>query len=396
MSKLVLVLNCGSSSLKFAVIDAQTGDEHLSGLAECFNLVDARIKWKLDGNKDQADLGAGAAHREALDFMVNTILAKKPELAEQLVAVGHRVVHGGEKYTRSMLITDEVVHGIEECASLAPLHNPAALIGIRAAQASFTGLPQVAVFDTAFHQSMPAEAYSYAIPQKLYREHGIRRYGMHGTSHLYVSREAAKVLGQEVEATNVITCHLGNGGSVTAVRGGKSVDTSMGLTPLEGIVMGTRSGDLDPAIIFHLVDNLGYTLEEVNNMLNKQSGLLGLSEVTNDCRGIEEGYADGQKGCTLALEVFCYRLAKYVASYTVPLKRVDAIIFTGGIGENSDLIRKKVLEHLAIFGYEVDDEKNAAARFGNEGTITKDGSPIAMVIPTNEEFVIASDALALI
>ncbi|MBY5979859.1 acetate kinase [Ferrimonas balearica] len=396
MSKLVLVLNCGSSSLKFAVIDAQTGDEHLSGLAECFNLVDARIKWKLDGNKDQADLGAGAAHREALDFMVNTILAKKPELAEQLVAVGHRVVHGGEKYTRSMLITDEVVHGIEECASLAPLHNPAALIGIRAAQASFTGLPQVAVFDTAFHQTMPAEAYSYAIPQKLYREHGIRRYGMHGTSHLYVSREAAKVLGQEVDATNVITCHLGNGGSVTAVRGGKSVDTSMGLTPLEGIVMGTRSGDLDPAIIFHLVDNLGYTLEEVNNMLNKQSGLLGLSEVTNDCRGIEEGYADGQKGCTLALEVFCYRLAKYVASYTVPLKRVDAIIFTGGIGENSDLIRKKVLEHLAIFGYEVDDEKNAAARFGNEGTITKDGSPIAMVIPTNEEFVIASDALALI
>ncbi|MBY5922185.1 acetate kinase [Ferrimonas balearica] len=396
MSKLVLVLNCGSSSLKFAVIDAQTGDEHLSGLAECFNLVDARIKWKLDGNKDQADLGAGAAHREALDFMVNTILAKKPELAEQLVAVGHRVVHGGEKYTRSMLITDEVVHGIEECASLAPLHNPAALIGIRAAQASFTGLPQVAVFDTAFHQTMPAEAYSYAIPQKLYREHGIRRYGMHGTSHLYVSREAAKALGQEIDETNVITCHLGNGGSVTAVRGGKSVDTSMGLTPLEGIVMGTRSGDLDPAIIFHLVDNLGYTLEEVNNMLNKQSGLLGLSEVTNDCRGIEEGYADGQKGCTLALEVFCYRLAKYVASYTVPLKRVDAIIFTGGIGENSDLIRKKVLEHLAIFGYEADDEKNAAARFGNEGIITKDGSPLAMVIPTNEEFVIASDALALI
>ncbi|MBY5993823.1 acetate kinase [Ferrimonas balearica] len=396
MSKLVLVLNCGSSSLKFAVIDAQTGDEHLSGLAECFNLVDARIKWKMDGNKDQADLGAGAAHREALDFMVNTILASKPDLADQLVAVGHRVVHGGEKYTRSMLITDEVVHGIEECASLAPLHNPAALIGIRAAQASFAALPQVAVFDTAFHQSMPKQAYAYAIPQKLYREHGIRRYGMHGTSHLYVSREAAKALNKAVDDTNVITCHLGNGGSVTAVRGGKSVDTSMGLTPLEGIVMGTRSGDLDPAIIFHLVDNLGYTLEEVNNMLNKQSGLLGLSEVTNDCRGIEEGYADGQKGCTLAMEVFCYRLAKYVASYTVPLKRVDAIIFTGGIGENSDLIRKKVLDHLAIFGYQVDDAANTAARFGNEGVITQAGSPIAMVIPTNEEFVIASDALALI
>ncbi|QIZ78790.1 acetate kinase [Ferrimonas lipolytica] len=394
MSKLVLVLNCGSSSLKFAVIDALTGDEKLSGLAECFNLVDARTKWKLNGEKGQADLGAGAAHREALAYIVDKILPA--ELAEQLVAVGHRVVHGGEKYTKSMLITDEVVAGIEECASLAPLHNPAALIGIRSAQASFGNLPQVAVFDTAFHQSMPKEAYSYAIPQKLYREHGIRRYGMHGTSHLYVSAEAAKVLGKEKEDTNVITCHLGNGGSVTAVRGGKSVDTSMGLTPLEGIVMGTRSGDMDPAIIFHLVDNLGYTLDEVNNMLNKQSGLLGLSELTNDCRGIEEGFADGHAGATLAMEVFCYRLAKYVASYTVPLKRVDAIIFTGGIGENSDLIRKLVLEHLAIFGYDVDDAKNTAARFGNEGIITKEGSPVAMVIPTNEEYVIASDALALI
>ncbi|WP_028117643.1 acetate kinase [Ferrimonas senticii] len=394
MSKLVLVLNCGSSSLKFAVIDALNGDEKLSGLAECFNLVDARIKWKLNGEKSEAALGAGAAHREALSFIVDTILPA--ELAEQLVAVGHRVVHGGEKYTKSVLIDDAVMAGIEECASLAPLHNPAALIGIRSAQASFANLPQVAVFDTAFHQTMPAEAYSYAIPQKLYREHGIRRYGMHGTSHLFVSGEAAKVLGQEIADTNVITCHLGNGGSVTAVRGGKSVDTSMGLTPLEGIVMGTRSGDLDPAIIFHLVDNLGYTLTEVNDMLNKQSGLLGLSEVTNDCRGIEEGFAEGHKGATLALEVFCYRLAKYVASYTVPLKRVDAIIFTGGIGENSDLIRKKVLEHLAIFGYEVDADKNTAARFGNDGIITKDGSPVAMVIPTNEEFVIASDALSLI
>ncbi|TKB47272.1 acetate kinase [Ferrimonas sediminicola] len=396
MSKLVLVLNCGSSSLKFAVIDATNGDEHLSGLAECFNLEDARIKWKLDGNKGEASLGAGAAHSEALDYIVGTILASKPEMADQLVAVGHRIVHGGEKYTKSMLITDDVLAGIEECASLAPLHNPAHLIGIRAAQAAFAALPQVAVFDTAFHQSMPKVAYSYAIPQKLYREHGIRRYGMHGTSHLFVSQEAAKVLGQEVAETNVITCHLGNGGSVTAVRNGQSVDTSMGLTPLEGLVMGTRSGDLDPAIIFHLVNNLGYTLDQVNNMLNKESGLLGLSEKTNDCRGIEEGHAAGDAGCTLALEVFCYRLAKYVASYTVPLKRVDAIVFTGGIGENSMLIRETVLNNLAIFGYEVDAEKNAAARFGNDGIITKDGSPVAMVIPTNEEFVIASDSLALI
>ncbi len=394
MSKLVLVLNCGSSSLKFAVIDANNGDEKLSGLAECFNLVDARIKWKLNGEKNEAALGAGAAHREALSYIVDTILPA--DLAEQLVAVGHRVVHGGEKFTKSILITDEVVAGIEECASLAPLHNPAALIGIRSAQAAFAGLPQVAVFDTAFHQSMPQTAYAYAIPQKLYREHGIRRYGMHGTSHLFVSGEAAERLGKAKEETNVITCHLGNGGSVCAVVGGKSVDTSMGMTPLEGIVMGTRSGDLDPAIIFHLVNNLGYSVDEVNSMLNNQSGLLGLSELTNDCRGIEEGFAEGHKGATLAMEVFCYRLAKYVASYTVPLKRVDAIVFTGGIGENSDVIRKMVLEHLAIFGYQVDDAANTAARFGNEGIITKEGSPVAMVIPTNEEFVIASDALALI
>ncbi|SDK05218.1 acetate kinase [Ferrimonas sediminum] len=396
MSKLVLVLNCGSSSLKFAVIDATSGDEYLSGLAECFNLEDARIKWKLDGNKGEAALGAGAAHTEALDYIVNTILASKPELAEQLVAIGHRIVHGGEKYTKSMLVTDEVVKGIEECSSLAPLHNPAHLIGIRAAQAAFGSLPQVVVFDTAFHQTMPKTAYAYAIPQKLYRDHGIRRYGMHGTSHLFVSQEAAKALGKEVSDTNVITCHLGNGGSVAAVRNGECVDTSMGLTPLEGLVMGTRSGDLDPAVIFYLVDSLGYSLEDVHNILHKESGLLGLSEKTNDCRGIEEGHAAGDEACTLALEVFCYRLAKYVASYTVPLKRVDAIIFTGGIGENSMLIREKVLEHLAIFGYEVDADKNAAARFGNEGVITKDGTPVAMVIPTNEEFVIASDALALI
>lgn len=394
MSKLVLVLNCGSSSLKFAVIDANNGDEKLSGLAECFNLVDARIKWKLNGEKNEAALGAGAAHREALSYIVDTILPA--DLAEQLVAVGHRVVHGGEKFTKSILITDEVVAGIEECASLAPLHNPAALIGIRSAQSAFAGLPQVAVFDTAFHQTMPQTAYAYAIPQKLYREHGIRRYGMHGTSHLFVSGEAAERLGKAKEETNVITCHLGNGGSVCAVVGGKSVDTSMGMTPLEGIVMGTRSGDLDPAIIFHLVNNLGYSIDEVNSMLNNQSGLLGLSELTNDCRGIEEGFAEGHKGATLAMEVFCYRLAKYVASYTVPLKRVDAIVFTGGIGENSDVIRKMVLEHLAIFGYQVDDAANTAARFGNEGIITKEGSPVAMVIPTNEEFVIASDALALI
>ncbi|MCH1918640.1 acetate kinase [Shewanella sp. A3A] len=395
-NKFVLVLNCGSSSLKFAVMDALTGEEQVSGLAECFGLEDSRIKWKYNGEKREVALGAYTAHREAVEFIVKEILGPLPELAAQILAVGHRIVHGGEKFTRSVIIDDSVIDGIEECASLAPLHNPAHLIGIRAAIASFPNLPQVAVFDTAFHQTMPAHAYIYALPYKLYREHSIRRYGMHGTSHLFVSREAAKLLNKPVEDTAIICAHLGNGASVTAVKGGKSVDTSMGLTPLEGLVMGTRCGDLDPSIIYHLVHQLGYTIDEVNNMLNKQSGLLGISELTNDCRGIEDGYAEGHKGCTLALEIFCYRLAKYIASYTVPLGKLDAVVFTGGIGENSALVREKVLDHLKIFNFNVDEQRNLAARFGHEGIITSDDSTVAMVIPTNEEWVIAEDALRLI
>ncbi|MBV7316865.1 acetate kinase [Shewanella sp. NIFS-20-20] len=395
-NKLVLVLNCGSSSLKFAIMDAATGDDHISGLAECFGLEDSRIKWKVNGAKHEAQLGAFTAHREAVEYIVDTILASHPELAAQIQAVGHRIVHGGEKFTQSVIIDQHVLQGIEDCASLAPLHNPAHLIGIRAAMASFPSLPQVAVFDTAFHQTMPERAYIYALPYKLYREHAVRRYGMHGTSHLFVSREAAKVLNKDITETNVICAHLGNGASVTAIKGGKSVDTSMGMTPLEGLVMGTRCGDLDPSIIFHLVEQLGYTVKEVNDMLNKQSGLLGISELTNDCRGIEEGYAEGHKGATLALEIFCYRLAKYIASYTVALGSLDAVIFTGGIGENSDLIRAKVLEMLSIFNFNVDSDRNKAARFGNAGIITKDEGTVAMVIPTNEEWVIAEDAIRLI
>ncbi|TCN90261.1 acetate kinase [Shewanella fodinae] len=395
-NKLVLVLNCGSSSLKFAVIDAITGDAEISGLAECFGLKDSRIKWKYNGEKHEMSLGAYTAHREAVEFIVENILGPLPELSSKILAVGHRIVHGGEKFTHSMIVDDTVIDGIEECASLAPLHNPAHLIGIRAAIASFPDLPQVTVFDTAFHQSMPEKAYIYALPYKLYREHSIRRYGMHGTSHLFVSRQAAQMLEKPVEELCLISAHLGNGASVTAIKGGKSVDTSMGLTPLEGLVMGTRCGDMDPSIVYHLVHQLGYTVDEVNSMLNKQSGLLGISELTSDCRGIEEGYAEGHKGATLALEIFCYRLAKYIASYTVPLGKLDAIVFTGGIGENSDLVRRKVLENLAIFKFQVDDERNKAARFGNGGIITADASPVAMVIPTNEEWVIAADALKLI
>ena len=394
--KLVLVLNCGSSSLKFAVINADNGDEVISGLAECFNLPDARIKWKVAGKKASTSLPANSAHAAAITYIVEDIINAQDGLAEQFVAVGHRVVHGGEKFTQSVIIDDAVMEGIEECSSLAPLHNPAALLGIKAAQSAFPTLPQVAVFDTAFHQTMPAEAFMYALPQNLYKEHAVRRYGMHGTSHLFVTREAAKVLNKPVEETNVITAHLGNGGSVTAVKNGQSVDTSMGMTPLEGLVMGTRCGDIDPSIVEYLVSRCGYTLDGVMDLLQKQSGLLGLSGLSSDCREIEDAFVAGHEGAILAMRIFSYRLAKYIASYTVPLGSVDAIIFTGGIGENSDHIRRCTLEMLSIFGYEVDEKKNLAARFGGSGVITTDNSPLAMVITTNEEWVIAQDSAALV
>ncbi|PSU50826.1 acetate kinase [Photobacterium frigidiphilum] len=395
MSKLVLVLNCGSSSLKFAIVDAVSGEEHLTGLAECLHLPEARIKWKLDG-KHEAQLGDGAAHEEALAFMVESIIASKPELAANLAAIGHRVVHGGEKFTKSVLIDETVVKGIEDCSALAPLHNPAHIIGIKAAQKAFPALKNVAVFDTAFHQTMPEEAYLYALPYNLYTDHAIRRYGMHGTSHLFITRVTAELLEKPENELNIINCHLGNGASVCAIKNGKSVDTSMGLTPLEGLVMGTRCGDIDPAIIFHLHDTLGYSVEKINNMLTKESGLQGLTQVTSDCRFVEDNYGKKEEA-TRAMDVFCHRLAKYVAGYTATLEgRLDAITFTGGIGENSAPIREMVLNRLAILGVEVDVEANLKARFGKEGVITTANSRVpAMVVSTNEELVIAEDTARL-
>jgi acetate kinase len=394
-NKLVLVLNCGSSSLKFAVINANDGDEIISGLAECFNLPDARIKWKVAGKKGATNLPANSAHSAAISFIVEEIINKEEGLAEQFAAVGHRIVHGGEKFTQSVVIDEKVLEGIEECASLAPLHNPAHILGIKAAQAAFPSLPQVAVFDTAFHQTMPAKAFMYALPYSLYTEEHVRRYGMHGTSHLFVTHEAAKALNKPVEETNIISAHLGNGASVSAIKNGQCVDTSMGMTPLAGLVMGTRCGDIDPSIIEYLITRKGYSMEGVMDMLQKQSGLLGISGISSDFRDILDGYEKGNERATLAMEMFSYRLAKYIASYAVPLERIDAIVFTGGIGENSHIVRAKVLELLTIFGYQVDDEKNAAARLGGEGVITKDNSPVAMVIPTNEEWVIAQDSVKL-
>ncbi|KAE9527647.1 acetate kinase [Testudinibacter aquarius] len=394
---LILVLNCGSSSLKFAILDPQSGDEKLSGLAEAFHLDDARIKWKLNGEKGNADLGAGAAHSEALDFIVNQILPQDAGLKESIVAIGHRIVHGGEQFTRSTLINDSVIEGIRNAAQFAPLHNPAHLIGIEEAFKAFPELKtkNVAVFDTAFHQTMPQEAYLYALPYSLYKEHGVRRYGAHGTSHYYVSREVAKELNIPADKVNVITCHLGNGGSVAAIRHGECIDTSMGLTPLEGLVMGTRSGDIDPAIIFYLYNTLGMKMEEIETTLTKKSGLLGLTEVTSDCRYAEDNY-QAKEDAKRAIDVYSYRLAKYIGSYMAVIgERLDAVVFTGGIGENSALIRELTLAHLKLFGYELDQERNLAARFGKSGKITSDNSPVSLVIPTNEELVIAQDTARL-
>ncbi|MEA9389140.1 acetate kinase [Acerihabitans sp. TG2] len=396
-SKLVLVLNCGSSSLKFAIIDAANGEEHLSGLAECFGLPEARIKWKIDGGKHEAELGNGAAHSEALSFIVNTILAQKPELSAQLTAIGHRIVNVGEKYTSSALLSNDVLQAIKDSIPFAPLHNPAHIIGINEALKAFPKLADknVAVFDTAFHQTMPEESFLYALPYSLYEEHRIRRYGAHGTSHFYVTREAAKLLGKPMEQVNLITCHLGNGGSVTAVRNGQSVDTSMGLTPLEGLVMGTRSGDIDPAIVFYLHNAMGMSVEQIDKMLTKESGLLGLTGETSDMRWVIDNY-DTKPQAKRAMDVFCHRLAKYIGGYTSLMEgRLDAVIFTGGIGENAAKVRELTLAKLSLLGFEIDHKRNEAARFGNSGVITTDTSRPAIVITTNEELVIAQDAARL-
>ena len=394
MSKLILVLNCGSSSLKGAVLNSENGDVLLSCLGEKLNLADAYITFKVNGQKERVDLSATPNHTGAVGAMLEKL--KAMGLESQIGAIGHRVVSGGEEYSESVLIDDSVMAAIEKCIPLAPLHNPANLLGIRAAQDIFKGLPNVAVFDTAFHQTMPEHAYMYAIPRKFYRELGVRRYGFHGTSYRFVAEEAANVLGADKNNLKLVIAHLGNGASITAVRNGKSMDTSMGLTPLEGLVMGTRSGDVDPSIFSFLADNLKLSTQQITDILNKESGLMGISELSSDCRVIEEESLNGHEGAVLALEMFSYRLAKYVASMAVAAGGLDALVFTGGIGENSDIIREKVLNYCAFLGFSVDKDANTAARFGKAGVITAAGSKVkAVVIPTNEELMIAQDTARL-
>ncbi|MCX8763313.1 acetate kinase [Vibrio parahaemolyticus] len=392
----VLVINSGSSSLKFAVIDSVSGDAVLSGLGECFGLSDARMSWKFNGEKKEISIeGDDSHHKIAIGKLVG--LTEELGLAQDIVAVGHRIVHGGEKFTKTVRITEEVTQEIEKLADLAPLHNPAGAIGIRAAVEAFPSLPQFAVFDTAFHQTMPQRAFTGAIAKELYTDFGIRRYGFHGTSHYFVSREAAKMINKPIEESSFISVHLGNGASVCAINNGESVDTSMGFTPLSGLMMGTRCGDLDPGIIEYLLKK-GWSQEKVFNSLNKASGFLGVSGLTSDARGILEAMEEGHEGAALAFQVFTYRVSKYIASYLAALDSFDGIIFTGGIGENSMPIRREILKNLKLLGFIEDVKGNEDARFGNAGVIATSEllGAKALVIPTNEEWVIAQQSVELL
>ncbi len=393
--KFILVINCGSSSLKFSLINPVSSETVLTGLAEQLFSDEASIKIKLENKVIEKQIHAPHTHDIAIEILVQQLT--ELNFQEQIFAIGHRVVHGGEKYNLPTLINNEVKQTIDKLSRLAPLHNPANLTGINACEKVFDNLPQVAVFDTAFHQSIPSKAFIYGLPYELYEEHAIRRYGFHGTSHYFVANQAAEFINKPIESCNFISAHLGNGCSITAIKDGKSIDTSLGFTPNEGVMMGTRSGDVDSGIIFYLVNQLGYSTEEVNKMVNSKSGLLGVSGMSNDCRTLEEAMT-GEPNCraTLALTVFSYRVAKMIASYTASLTDLDGIIFTGGIGENSMFIRSSILSHLTLLNFTVDEDKNKQARFGNKGKITTDSSRSCWVIPTNEEFVIAQQTQTLL
>ncbi|KRW62644.1 acetate kinase [Pseudomonas sp. TTU2014-080ASC] len=388
----ILVINCGSSSIKFALINENHTDTRLSGLAERLGSPDAQIRWKLDGQKENLIL-PGADHRSALAKILPLV---ESATNGQLHGIGHRVVHGGEHFTTACLLDTVSLEGIRALSPLAPLHNPANALGIEATMRLFPNLPQVAVFDTAFHQSLPEHAYRYALPEHLYTQHAVRRYGFHGTSHRYVSVRAAELSQLPVNDSCWLVAHLGNGSSTCAIVNGQSRDTSMGLTPLEGLVMGTRSGDVDPNLHSHLARNLGWSLEKIDTLLNNDSGLLGLSGLSNDMRTLEQARSEGHAGATLAIEVFCYRLAKSLASMACALPRLDGVVFTGGIGENSALIRSKTIEHLKLLNLALDNALNSAMVGGQTGAINAVGHPRVLVIPTNEERQIALDTLELL
>lgn len=391
-SRLVLVINCGSSSIKFALRREGESTPLLSGLAERLYSDQASLSWQAGGNREQINLADGE-HSTAMASLLPLI----DQYADQpLSAVGHRVVHGGEHFTGAQIIDDDVIAAIRASAPLAPLHNPANLMGIEAAMQVFTDTAHVVVFDTAFHQSMPPHAYRYALPDELYTQHSVRRYGFHGTSHLYVSNQASLLTERQPGEGAWLTAHLGNGCSSCAVLDGRSLDTSMGLTPLEGLVMGTRSGDVDPNLHSHLARTLGWDLPRIDKLLNRESGLLGLSGLSNDMRQLVEARADGHAGAKLAIDVFCYRLARSLAGLAVALPHLDGLIFTGGIGENSPLVRELTVSHLRIFGLQIDTQRNNSLPRGQAGAIQGPQSPAILVIPTDEERQIGEESLSLL
>jgi acetate kinase len=385
----VLVINCGSSSVKFALIDTVTAESWISGLVECLNSADTELSWRFDGQQASKVLPDAD-----LVKALSEIMAILPAEAE-VVAVGHRVVHGGEAFTASVRIDDAVLAGLDQCSTLAPLHNPANIAGIRAAQKVFPNKPQVAVFDTAFHQTLPKYAYLYAVPYEWYENLGVRRYGFHGTSHRYVAGETARRMGKDLSDLSMVIAHLGNGCSSCAVEAGQSMDTTMGLSPLEGLVMGTRSGDVDPALPQFIASRLGWSMQKIMRALNKESGLLGLSGQSNDMRTLVAAMEGGDERATLAIEVFAYRLAKSILGLTAALSKLDVIVFTGGIGENSPQVRAKTIAHLRVLGIELDEGLNAQNGKAPSGRITQAGCLPCLVVATNEERMIARETIAI-
>ena len=395
----ILVINCGSSSLKFQLINAESEEVLAKGLCERIG-IDGRLTYQPAGGEKEISEKAMPTHTEAIQFVIDALTNEKTGVVKSLSeigAVGHRIVHGGEKFASSVVITEEVKKAVEECNDLAPLHNPANLIGVEACEKLMPGTPMVAVFDTAFHQTMPEKAYMYGLPYEYYEKYKVRRYGFHGTSHSYVSKKAAEVMGKAYDEVKTIVCHLGNGASVSAVLNGKSVDTSMGLTPLEGLVMGTRSGDIDPAIMEFIAQKENLDIEGIMNVLNKKSGVFGLSgEISSDFRDLTGAMAAGDKKAKIALEVFAYRVAKYIGAYAAAMNGVDDIVFTAGIGENVSYVREQVCSYLGYLGVELDPDANEKFR-GEQGEITKPGCKVRVfVIPTNEELAIARETLALV
>ncbi len=394
----ILVINCGSSSLKYQLINAETEHVLAKGLCDRIGIENSFIKQTAEGKEPVVLSRNLPDHQTAIAEVVNALTDGEIGVISSLAdisAVGHRVVHGGEHFHASVIIDDAVMKAIEDCVPLAPLHNPPNIVGIRACQAAMPGVPQVAVFDTAFHQTMPQEAFVYAIPYEYYKKYSVRKYGFHGTSHKYVSQRAAAMLGKPIEETKIITCHLGNGGSITAVHGGRSVDTSMGFTPLDGLVMGTRSGIIDPAVLLYVMENEGLTPNEMNTLLNKKSGLLGVSGVSSDMRDVTEAMQNGNEQAALALKLFSYRVRSFIGQYAAVMNGVDAIVFTAGIGENDKACRLACLKGLDYLGVAVDPKKNDQ-RGGEFEISTADSKVKVYVIATNEELAIARETLQLV